>query len=222
LSAVATVAILPIKSVAQAKQRLAPDFDAVVRRGLVVAMFSDALIALRRAARVDRVLVVTADRDAQQLAGTYGASIVEDDDRGHNPAASRGIEVAAQSGADRALLVPADCPMLDPRQLDELLARPTSRRCALVMPDRHGTGTNGLLLKPPDSLAPAFGPGSCERHLQNAAAAGIAAEVVSVSSLALDVDTAEDLEALREQFEVTHGGAAHTRGMLRQLVRAGS
>lgn len=218
----ATVAILPIKSFAQAKQRLAEELDVVLRRALVDAMCSDVLVALRRAHRVDRVLVVTGDREAQRLAASYGASIVDDDDRGHSAAASRGVQAATESGAERALLVAGDCPLLDPRELDELIAHPVTHPSALVIPDRHGTGTNALLLTPPDCLVPAFGPGSCERHLQNATASGAAAQMANVPSLALDVDTPEDLEALDAYLEATHGGAAHTRGMLRRLVRARS
>jgi 2-phospho-L-lactate guanylyltransferase len=77
-----------------------------------------------------------------------------------------------------------------------LLARPVLPPSALIVPDRHGTGTNALLLTPPGALAPSFGPDSCERHAQLARAAGTHAEVVEVPSLALDVDTPEDLAAL--------------------------
>ena len=96
------------------------------------------------------------------------------------------------------------------------------RRSVGIVPDRHGSGTNGLLLTPPHAMPPSFGHGSHARHLQNAAEAGAAGETVDVPSFALDVDTPEDLEALREHLEATHGGAAHTRGLLRRLVRAAS
>ena len=110
--------------------------------------------------------------------------------------------------------------MLDPAQLDELLARPAPARSVLDVPDRHGTGTNALLLTPPDALEPSFGPASCQRHGAHAESAGVAHEVTEVPSLALDVDTPEDLQALRAALDVTHGGAAHTRGMLNQLMRS--
>jgi len=179
------------------------------------------LVALNRSRLVDRVVVVSGDRTAQRIAGSYGAGVLEGDDRGHNPAARRGIEAANAQQAQRALIVAGDCPLLDHEELDELLARPERRPSAVIVPDRHGSGTNALLLCPPGSLEPSFGPGSRERHLELARAAQTGAEVVEVGSLALDVDTSEDLDALLEALESTHGGAAHTRGMLRQLARSG-
>jgi 2-phospho-L-lactate guanylyltransferase len=79
-----------------------------------------------------------------------------------------------------------------------------------------------LLLTPPDALTPAFGPDSCSRHLENAKTNHKAAEVVRVPSLAFDIDTVADLDALREHLVSVHGGAAHTRGALAQLFRTGS
>src|SRR6185437_15071510 len=104
--------------------------------------------------------------------------------------------------------------------LNILLTHPAAVRSALIVPDRHGTGTNALLLTPPDVLAPSFGPDSRRRHLADASAAGVPAEIVELDSLGLDVDTPEDLDALRRALASTHGGAAHTRGMLSQLMRA--
>jgi 2-phospho-L-lactate/phosphoenolpyruvate guanylyltransferase len=215
-----TAAVLPIKSFAQAKQRLRHDLAAHDRRALVEAMFADALVALGRVQALERIVVVSGDRVAQRIAGGYGASVVEDDERGHNNAAARGVATLVEDGIERALLVPGDCPMLSANDLNALLSHPAGDRSALIVPDRHGTGTNALLLTPPDVLAPSFGPDSCRRHQADASAAGVPAEVVELDSLALDVDTPEDLEELRRQLASVHGGAAHTRGMLNQLMRA--
>lgn len=217
-----TLAILPIKSFDEAKQRLSAELDPTPRRALVEAMFSDVLIALRRATLVDQVLVVSADNVAQRIAGGYDAMVVEDEDLGHNQAAARGAARALELGVDRVLMVPGDCPLISPVELDELLARPVASPSLLVVPDRHGTGTNALVVTPPDALAPAFGPGSHNRHREHASAAGIPVETVEVPSLALDIDTPEDLAAVEATLEQTRGGAAHTRGMLRQLLRSRS
>src|SRR5690242_20730047 len=168
-----TAAILPIKSFDQAKQRLRHELAAHDRRALVEAMFADALVALGRVPALERIVVVSGDRVAQRIAAGYGATIVEDDERGHNTAAARGIETLQEGGTERALLVPGDCPLLSPNDLNVLLTHPAAERSALIVPDRHGTGTNALLLTPPDVLAPSFGPDSRRRHLADANAAGV-------------------------------------------------
>ena len=215
-----TAAILPVKSFAQAKQRLRHELAPHDRRALVEAMFADSLVALGRVAELERIVVVSGDRVAQRIAGGYGASVVEDEERGHNTAATRGIRVLVEDRIERVLLVPGDCPLLSPVDLDSLLNHAADERVALIVPDRHGTGTNALLLAPPDVLAPSFGPDSRRRHLADAQAAGVPAEVVELDSLALDIDTPDDLDALQRTLASTHGGAAHTRGMLNQLMRS--
>ena len=215
-----TQAILPVKSLPDAKRRLIEHLSPGPRRALVEAMFSDVLVALRRTERVDEVVVVSSDRDAQEIAGGYGAGILDDEQLGHSEAASLAIATAIESGVERVLLVPGDCPLLDPTELDELLARPPEPPSVLIVPDRHGTGTNALVLTPPDALTPAFGEDSCQRHAANARLAGTAHEVVPVPSLGLDIDTPEDLSELIAVLGQTHGGAAHTRGMLNQMLRS--
>jgi 2-phospho-L-lactate guanylyltransferase len=213
-----TLAVLPIKSFNAAKQRLVPGLSPGLRRLLVQAMLSDVLVALRRARTVKMILAVSSDEDAQRIAGAYGALLLSDDGGGHNGAAAKGIRYAVERGFDRALLVPGDCPALDPREVDALLTRPAPDKSAFVVPDRHGTGTNALLLSPPDALAPSFGPGSRERHMGLAAAASVPCELAEIPTLGLDVDTPEDLYALRALLAGTHGRAAHTRGILRRLM----
>ncbi len=217
-----TLAVLPVKSFARAKQRLQRTLPPGPRRALAEAMFADVITALRRTPSLDAILVVTADHGAQQLAGGHGAGVLDDyREAGQSAAAELGIDEARRSGFDRVLLVPSDCPTLDPEALDGLLGRPQPLTPhATIVPDRHGAGTNALLLEPPDALHPAFGPGSRERHVEHAQAAGIAHAVVVVPTLGLDVDTGEDLVALRETLAGSRGGAAHTRGMLGQLDRS--
>jgi 2-phospho-L-lactate/phosphoenolpyruvate guanylyltransferase len=191
-----TLAILPVKSFSRAKQRLQAGLDPERRESLAEAMFRDVLEALIAADGVDAVVVVTAGELPGAIAREHCVSVLHDGEHGHSAAAMIGIEVALADGYDRALLVPGDCPALDPDELEALLARPVRPPSALIVPDRHGTGTNALLLTPPGALQPSFGPGSRERHAQLARAAGSRAEVVEVPSLALDVDTPEDLVAL--------------------------
>ncbi len=214
-----TCAVLPVKRFDDAKQRLDRALNAGTRRALAEAMVSDVLHALRRCERVDKVVVVTGESGAEALARAYDAEAITDDDRGHSHAARSGVDWALERGFDRALLVPGDCPALDPRELDELIGGAASAPDVVIVPDRHGTGTNALLLAPPDAIAPSFGPGSRERHEQAADAAGARWRIAEPRSLVLDVDTAEDLDALRAALGARTGGAAHTRGLLARLDR---
>jgi 2-phospho-L-lactate guanylyltransferase len=216
--AMSTLAVLPIKSFNEAKQRLVPGLSPGLRRLLVEAMLCDVLVALRRTGALEATLAVSSDEDAQRIAGAYGALLLSDDGGGHNGAAAKGIRYAVERGFERALLAPGDCPALEPGEVDALLERPAPQRSAFVVPDRHGTGTNALLLSPPDALEPSFGPGSCERHLGLAAAASVPCELAEISTLGLDIDTPEDVDALRALLARSYGRAAHTRGILRRLM----
>jgi 2-phospho-L-lactate/phosphoenolpyruvate guanylyltransferase len=216
-----TVAVLPIKRFEGAKERLAGALSPGTRRALAQAMAADVLTALRRAQRIDQVVVVTADRDAEALAAGHDARPIADPaEPGHSAAALAGLRWAAERGADHALVVPGDCPAVTPQELDALVLGVARRGPqAIVVPDRHGTGTNALLLTPPGAIEPSFGEGSRARHEAAGAAAGASVRVEEPRGLLLDVDTAEDLEALRAALAAVRGGAAHTRGLLARLAR---
>jgi len=213
-----TFAILPVKSFDEAKHRLEGDLVPASRRELAEAMFTDVLLALHGTSALDEILVVTGDPRAQRIAARLGTGTIDDDDRGHNTAASLGVRAALRSGADRALLVPGDCPALDPAEVERLLVHPAGPRSVLIVPDRHGTGTNALLIAPPDAITPSFGPGSCQRHLRLARDAGAGAKIVESSTLAMDVDTADDLTALHEALVAAPDRAENTRNLLGRLV----
>ena len=217
-----TIAILPVKSFGAAKQRLASALGAGSRQALAQAMFSDVLASLRRVPGLDSVVVVTADRIAEAAAGGERVQVLRDTEQtGQSAAAAIGVAYALERGFDRVLLVPGDTPLLDPGEVAGLLRQGRDAGLgAVIVPDRHGEGTNALLLCPPDAIEPAFGPGSCERHAALARAAGVSCAVEPVPSLALDVDTGQDFELLTAVVEARRGHAPSTRGALRQLSRS--
>ncbi len=108
---------------------------------------------------------------------------------------------------------PGDTPLLDPAEVESLLAIP---RAVSIVPDRHGTGTNALVLSPPDAIAPSFGPGSLKRHVAAAEAAGVPSAVEKIPTLMLDVDTGDDLSALTAALAERRGQAPATRDALRR------
>jgi 2-phospho-L-lactate guanylyltransferase len=216
-----TVAILPVKRFVSAKRRLEGALASGARRALAEAMFADVLTALRRVDAINAILVVSADPGAQRIAEGYGARAIDDPaESGQDQAVARGAGVARELGAAQVLCLAGDCPLMDPLELETLLGKPrAAERFVVIVPDRHGTGTNGLLLSPPDALEPRYGHGSFARHLELAQAGSVPVEVAEIASIALDVDTPDDLVALHEQLATRRGGAAHTRGMLHQLQR---
>lgn len=217
-----TIAILPVKTFGAAKQRLGDTLGAGSRQALAQAMFTDVLASLRRVRGLDGIVVVTRDRIAESTALSHRVQVLRDEAQdGQSAAATIGIRDALASGFDRALLVPGDTPLLDPREVEGLLADGAARGLgAMIVPDRHGTGTNALLLAPPNVVDPRFGPGSLERHLAASRAAGIPHDVATPASLVLDVDTPDDLAELSSRLQAQRGGAQMTRGALAQLGRS--
>lgn len=214
-----TYAILPVKRYSTAKTRLAGELAPGTRRALAESMVTDVLMALRRTDAVDEVFVVTSEPTAEAIGRGYGATVLVDHvEDGQSAATLIGIAHAIERGAHRVLLVPADCPALDPVELTALLERDIDEPYVTIVPDRHGSGTNALVLMPPNVIEPAFGPDSRSRHEQAAAAVGVPWDIADVETLAIDVDTADDLEALRIALAARRGGAAHTRGMLSRVA----
>jgi 2-phospho-L-lactate/phosphoenolpyruvate guanylyltransferase len=209
-----TAAILPVKQFSHAKQRLGASVADSLRLDLARAMVGDVLTALRDCAAIERTIVVTCERTVAAAARYRGAIVIDDTaELGQSAAVALGISRARTEGMERALCIPGDCPALDPGELDTLLNQAHDAEVVIV-PDRHGTGTNGLLLAPPDAISPSFGPDSCKRHRELAAAAGVAHRVARLPSLLLDIDTGEDLAALRERLAAERSGAPRTRAVL--------
>lgn len=203
-------AVLPIKRLDAAKQRLAAGIDGERRRALVAAMAGDVLEAIGQARSIERTIVVSGDPIVQELASEAGAEVVPDPaDAGHSEAALAGIARAETEGAECVVLLPGDCPLLDPRELDRLLTAVPGSYVGIV-PDRHGTGTNALALCPPSAIAPAFGEGSCARHVAAARGAGIPFGVEELPSLGLDLDTPADVIALTRALASQPGRAKRT------------
>jgi 2-phospho-L-lactate guanylyltransferase len=213
---VRTAAILPVKSFARAKQRLGATVADPIRQELAAAMVSDVIAALAQTSAIERTIVVTREAGIAEAALAAGALLVEDaGEEGQSAAARLGIALAVHEGFERVLCVPGDCPAADPDELGALLdGHGLGGPELVVVPDRHGTGTNGLLLRPPRVIEPSFGPDSCARHLGLADAAGIAASVEQVPSLLLDIDTGADLLVLRRRLADQGGRASSTRAVL--------
>lgn len=191
-----TAVVIPVRALEGAKSRLGEVLDAEERRELVELLLRRTLEAALGAPGVDLVAVVSPDGAALAVARSVGAQPVVQHTTGLNPGLVEARE-ALRGRADRLLILPTDLPGITADDVTAMLsladgAGSGRRPVVALAPDRHGRGTNALLLDPLDVIEPAFGGGSRAAHAALAAAAG-AAYVELVGRLQLDVDTPDDL-----------------------------
>ncbi len=185
-------AVVPVKALDRAKQRLAPALDAPDRRRLAQAMCDDVLATLGTVRGLAGIAVVTSERDLVPA----GMRRIEDRGDGLNAALALAAAVLESDGATAILAIAADVPLTSREEIEDVL---TAGRTApiVIVPDRQERGTNALLLSPPTRMAPAFGAASLVRHTVMARARGIEPVVLRLSGLGFDVDDAAALDDLR-------------------------
>lgn len=183
-------AIIPLKALDAAKGRLAPDLDPSARRALTAWMFGRVLAACRGAEHIDGVLVVAGDEAAGALARAHAAAAVVEPRPGLDAALAAADDACADEAA--TLVVAADLPLARPADLDRVCAV-GERPGVVVAPTRDG-GTGALLRRPPRAISTRYGPGSAAAHLALARAAGVPGLRLDVPALALDIDTAGQLQ----------------------------
>lgn len=200
---------------ANAKTRLRDALSAADRTALARAMLNDVLRATSRAGLAGTIAVLDPPE------GRFGEAVaVHDPGAGLDAAVASGVRAAVSAGARTVVVLAGDLPLLESGDIRALVAEAAGPRAVVIATDRHLTGTNALVLRPPEVIPPAFGPGSAARHLASGAAAvGASARMVTPSRVALDIDTPDDLaelirrqprgatgEALRSMSAITHKG----------------
>ena len=196
-----TVAVVPLRGAAGAKTRLAPIFSPEERARLAWAMLAHVLDVIAASGAVDHTLIVSREPDEvrRQVGDAPDRTILPQppDHRGLNAALRLGRERALEDGYDGMLVLPGDLPLLTPAEIAHLI-RPDAP--VILAPDRHGSGTNALLLRldtpAARQLAFGFGPQSFQRHGEEAQRLGVAMVTALAPGLARDLDTPEDWRAL--------------------------
>ena len=207
-----TVVVIPVRALEGAKSRLGAVLDAEERRDLVERLLRETVAAALATPGVRRVIVVSPDPGVLETGVAAGAAGVLQASAGLNPGLVEARDAGDAVDADRLLILPGDLPGIAPSDIAAILATADAATVpsrvaggpgpvVVLAADRHGRGTNALLLQPPRVIEPAFGGDSRDAHRRLAATAGAAyAEVPGV--LAVDLDTPDDLlllEALRPE-----------------------
>jgi 2-phospho-L-lactate guanylyltransferase len=193
---------LPLRRLADAKGRLGALLSPEERGQLAFGLLERAAAALLEGG-VERALVITRDRQlgAADLSADPRLSLALQEPQlpGLNGALRQAQHWAREADADALLIVLPDLPLLTAADVRAMLNAARESETAVLAPDRAGAGSNALLLAPPDIIAPSFGEGSARRHRAALALAGVPLTVLRRPGLALDLDTADDLAALRQR-----------------------
>jgi 2-phospho-L-lactate/phosphoenolpyruvate guanylyltransferase len=194
------VVLVPIKNTSLAKQRLASVLDRPSRTKLAQAMLWDVLTALHKwqtqSQHAAQIAIVTSDSYAMEVACEYRFEIIPDPE---NPGETGAIEMATQvcveRGVGSTLVIPADIPLIEPWELDEIVKHAPSEGSVLV-PASDGRGTNAAFRRPANLFQLRFGNDSFKPHHAAAQAMGKPCVILNLPGIAVDVDNPEDLQQL--------------------------
>jgi 2-phospho-L-lactate guanylyltransferase len=204
------VILIPVKNLSGAKQRLAAVLDQPARTELAQAMLQDVVSAVAAWQGRPPVALVTSDPFAIDLARKYGFKIIPDP---ANPGETGAIEMATRlcvsRGIDSTLVIPADIPLINAGELDQILAIAPQEGSVLV-PAGDGRGTNAVFRRPADLFPLRFGNDSFKPHLAAAQATQKTCQILRLAGIALDVDNPADLQEL-----VDRPGETRTQKLIR-------
>lgn len=209
--------LVPVKNLSAAKQRLAAVLDQPSRTALAQAMLHDVLATLHNWKNRPPVAVVTGDPYALKLAAEYQFEVIPDPD---NPGETGAIEMATcicvERGVDSTLVIPADIPLIQAWELDEILEHAPAEGTVLV-PAADGRGTNAAFRRPANLFPLRFGNDSFKPHHGAAQATGKPCIVLNLPGIAVDVDNPSDLQQLLES-----PGDTRAQHLAREYARAGT
>ena len=208
--------LVPIKNTSGAKQRLASILDQDSRTRLAQAMLHDVLSAIHQWNDRPSVGIVTSDPYATQLANEYKFEIIPDPE---NPGETGAIEMATQvcvdRGVDNTLVIPADIPLIQPWELEEIYKQAPTEGTVLV-PAGDGRGTNAAFRRPANLFPLRFGNDSFKPHHAAAQATGQPCVILNLPGMAVDIDNPEDLHQL-----IALPGKTRAQQLAREYVRIG-
>jgi 2-phospho-L-lactate guanylyltransferase len=199
-------AIVPVKPLRRGKSRLAGVLSEDQREALNRRMLINTVEILNQVKDIEYVLVISRDPLALSVARECGArTLLENGHPELNGALTRAAMLAGTYRVHGVLIVPADLPLLNVEDVQDMAVEGRKTPRVVIAPDRRKEGTNALLLTPPDIIEFDYGPGSYARHVRRAQEAGAEILVFERDSLALDMDYPEDLKLLEESLRIDIG-----------------
>lgn len=203
--------LIPVKNLANAKQRLGDVLDQSTRTELAHLMLADVLQTVVDYARED-VSLVTSDPFALEQASRHAYEVIPDTaSTSETTAIEMATRVCVSRGVERTLVIPGDIPLIEADDLDTIFKHAPAQGSVLV-PSSDKRGTNAVLRTPSDLFPLRFGNDSFQPHLQAAIASDASCVVLSLPRIGLDIDNAEDLRNL-----ALHMGSKSSQVLARKL-----
>jgi 2-phospho-L-lactate guanylyltransferase len=190
-------AILPVKRIGSAKQRLRDALSAAERKELFRNMLADVMSAISQSGSLAGLLVVTQDPEAQALAKSYRARIlVTDADEGQSAAVTAAAIMLSREGVRNIITLPSDVPLMTATDIDTVCNSLAAAPAMTIVPNSDDTGSNSIACSPPCAIPCGFGEKSFARHLLAADRYGVQSQILRLAGLALDIDVGSDLVEL--------------------------
>jgi 2-phospho-L-lactate guanylyltransferase len=208
-------AIVPIKELEGAKQRLAPLLSPAQRRALIEVMMGEVLEAIAGAKSLAGLMVVTLDPQAAALANRLGARVVTDGARdGHTGSVTAGLKLLAREGRGGMITLPADIPAATSAEIDRVVVAHLAAPSFTISPAHDDLGSNAVICSPPDAVPLRFGENSYFPHLEAARRCGIEPTVIRQPGIAMDIDHPVDLAAF---LRLPQSTGTRTRALVEEM-----
>ena len=191
--------LLPVKDLRNAKKRLAGVLAPEERLGLAQAMLTDTIRTIQGVRNAEKIFVMTNYQPVLDVAEENRWEILcENRQISESDSVDAASRICERRRIRSLLRLPLDLPLLQPSDIDELLAIECPPPAVAMVPSRDGTGTNALLRTPPTLFPSHFGEGSFAKHLAEGKQARAQIFVCRNFRLEMDVDDETDLRALLE------------------------
>jgi len=210
-----TSAVIPIKQLEDAKQRLSGLLNPNERKLLFQAMVDDVLTAVEACTYIDNIVVVTNDQAVAELARGFGAEIrPEPEPPGLIEAVTETGKQLAAEGVECMLFLPGDVPLVTPEELEVVLEGfgMSGQPEFMIVPASDLGGSNCVACSPPDCMSFGFGIDSFRKHLALARDRGIDPQVTKLPGIGLDIDTPSDISELMAEIELSIEGQGARSG----------
>lgn len=185
------LALVPLRSFENTKTRLSAVLDERGRSDLVKRLAVGVMVALTDWG--GELAVVSDDPAVAAWCSTRSVRVIGPGVTGLSASVDAARRTASGEGYRHIAVVHAD--LMAPAALGEVIAAACEAgdRAVTAVPDRHGDGTNVLVVPTGAAFTFAYGPQSFPLHRAEAARAGLDFVVVDHDELSWDVDTPDDL-----------------------------